>query len=60
MQLLTEGASYSLLQDAGKTAVQVIKGYHAPKAENHHETVGLTGGHHDLFMIDRILEKYIA
>lgn len=39
---------------------QLVKGYHAPKAENHYKSVGLTGGHHDLFMIDRILEKYIA
>jgi hypothetical protein len=23
---------------------------------NHHKSVGLTGGHHDLFMIDHILK----
>jgi hypothetical protein len=38
----------------------MIKGYHASKAENHHKSVGLTGGHHGLFMIDRILEKQLA
>jgi hypothetical protein len=29
-----------------------------PDAEIHHKSVGLTGGHHDLFMIDRILEIF--
>jgi hypothetical protein len=38
----------------------MIEGYHASKAENHHKSVGLTGGHPDLFMIDRRLEKQLA
>jgi hypothetical protein len=30
--------------------------YHVPIMAIHHKSVGLTGGHHDLFMIDRILK----
>jgi hypothetical protein len=32
--------------------------YHVPEAKIHHKSVGLTGGHHDLFMIDRIRKHF--
>ena len=43
-----------------RTAVQTIKGYHASKSENYHKSTGLTGGHRDLSMVDRIPEMHIA
>jgi hypothetical protein len=30
----------------------ISRSYHVPKSEIHHKSVGLTGGHQDLFMID--------
>jgi hypothetical protein len=55
MPWLTTGASGFPGRDgAGKTAVHGREGYHVAKAEIHHKSVGLTGGHHDLFMIDAI------
>ena len=47
-----------MFRGAGKTAVELD--YHASKSANHHKSVGLTYGQHDLFMIDRLGEKHIA
>jgi hypothetical protein len=57
MQLLTEGAS-DLPGHCNAAAGESIRArYHAAKAEIHHKSVGLMGGQHDLFMIDRNFEN---